>query len=276
MRKGKQPRGGICRKTSHDVAIWGEAVRAYGGSAARVDLRASLMVAPEPTTTGARASACGGSAARAGLMLAPDPTITGACGGSAACVDLRAGLMLAPEPTTTGIRATCFKLMGKYLDAAIADLAMDMSTATLIVDLSNQRWFGDYMSFSNVTTKFTIPPIIIAARATILEIVPSRFVSMVHMVRDGNSLHNERRGIEEDPVVAESITMCTGPIVFVCGDGKVDEGEDGVIFRAVRAHLEAGHMMVIMARTGTCSGNYKRLQTVFPDLLRVVDHLIPE
>ena len=259
MRKSNQPlkkaHGGICRKTSHDVAIWGEAVRAYGGSAARVDLRASLMVAPEPTTTGARASACGGSAA---------------------CVDLRAGLMLAPEPTTTGIRATCFKLMGKYLDAAIADLAMDMSTATLIVDLSNQRWFGDYMSFSNVTTKFTIPPIIIAARATILEVVPSRFVSMVHMVRDGNSLHNERRGIEEDPVVAESITMCTGPIVFVCGDGKVDEGEDGVIFRAVRAHLEAGHMMVIMARTGTCSGNYKRLQTVFPDLLRVVDHLIPE
>jgi hypothetical protein len=166
--------------------------------------------------------------------------------------------------------------MSRYFDLAVDDLHMRVCDATLIADVSNQRWFVQFITFCNFTPQFTILPQLIASRTTIMEVVPAIFAHMVHIVRDGIRMHDERLGVDEDPVVAARIMACDGPIVLACGDGKDDEGEDGVIFRAVRAHLEAGHKMIIMAKTGTCSGNYKRLQEKFPALLRVVDRPIPE
>ena len=198
------------------------------------------------------------------------------CHGGSTVGDIRAGIMPAHVITVVGLLATCFRLMNRYFDLAVDDLRIRVCDATLIADVSNQRWFVQFIAFCNFTTRFTIIPQLIASRTTIMEVVPAIFAHMVHIVRDGIRTRDERLGVDEDQVVADRIMACSGPIVLACGDGKADEGEDGVIFRAVRAHLEAGRKMVIMAKTGTCSGNYKRLQEEFPALLRVVDRLIPE
>lgn len=199
----------------------------------------------------------------------------GVCCSRGAVSDIRAGIMPAQVEAVVGVLATCYRLTSRYFDIAVSDLRMQVCDATLIADVSNQKWFVQFITFCNFAARFTIVPQLIASRTTIMNVVPAIYQHMVHMVRDGLRTRGERQGVEEDPEVAARIMACSGPIVLACGDGKNDKGKNGVIFRAVRSHLEAGRVMIIMAKKGTCSGNYTELEKEFP-LLRVVDLLVPE
>lgn len=195
----------------------------------------------------------------------------GARGGVAR--DLRGSLLSdRPRITTSQMQLCLIGLFGSLVKLSMA-MEIVLTRATVIVDLANQPWVVDLMAMSEFRTMFTNPPVIVAACTTVMNIVPAICASMLDIVRNGNVYRGERMGVEEDRKIAEHIAKCRGDLVLFCGDGKTTPGDDD-IYRAVEAHLAAGFKVILVAREGTCSGNYDALQ--YHGLLRVVRWIIPQ
>lgn len=189
--------------------------------------------------------------------------------------DLRGSLLSdRPRTTTSHMQLCLIGLFGRLVKLSMT-MKIVLTHATVIVDLANQPWVVDLMAMSEFRTMFTNPPVIVAACTTVMNIVPAICAGMLDIVRNGNLYRGERMGVEEDRKIAEHIAKCHGDLVLFCGDGKTTPGDDD-IYRAVEAHLAAGFKVILVAREGTCSGNYDALQALYPGLLQVVRCVIPQ
>jgi hypothetical protein len=163
--------------------------------------------------------------------------------------------------------------------AAAKELDICLANMGIVVDASNQMDMTKaFMGMHEFTSMFE-QAVVVAAKTTYEISLGPWFDNIMHVVPDGCAELGEKRGKYEDEAVAWCINcLCTcdnKPALVLSGDGKLVEGDDHII-RAVEAHLQADLPLIVLAKDGTCSGNYDKLQVMYPELLRVIRCVIPE
>ena len=165
-----------------------------------------------------------------------------------------------------------------HIMEAAKELNICLATTGIVVDASNQMAMTQSLMKMPQFRSMFGQTVVVAAETTYVNGLGAAFNDFMHIVPDGRADLGEKRGKNEDAAVAmfiDELTRLGKSALVLSGDGKVVEDDDKII-RAVEAHLQAGLPLIILAKDGTCSGNYDALQEMYPDLLQVIRCFIPE
>ena len=294
----------IARATAAAAKV---AVACGGGSvAAAVDVAATATVtvavaAAAPATVDV-AVACGGATVAATVAAGKAAAVAASKAADRKAMVAAADMALACRPMTgwsvsggdeCGFDIRDALLMDRFVSSSLpcwASAAIDCITEAarqlnvslkhtgIVVDASNQMAMTlAFMGMREFTSMFE-HAVVVAAQTTYATSLGKRFDNIMCVVPDGCAVQGEKRGVNEDPIVARWINELTRlgkSALVLSGDGKMLPGDDD-IYQGVLTHLQAGLPLIILAKDGTCSGNYDALQEMYPDLLRVIRCVIPE